>query len=286
MAKPPIVARSILITGCSSGIGLCVARGLADRGHRVVASVRDADDVARWPHPDIPVVWLDLNDDASIDAGLAATLKVTGGRLDALFNNGAFGLPGAVEDLSRDALRAQFETNVFGWQVLTNRVIPLMRAQGFGRIIQNSSVLGFAALPFRGAYVASKFALEGLSDTLRMELKGTGIAVSLIEPGPIESRFRANAQAAFTRFIPLETSVHANAYQKQLARLSKPGPAAPFTLPPEAVLKRVIHALESPRPQARYPVTVPTYLFATLRRLLPTRAMDWVLLQASGGGRR
>jgi NAD(P)-dependent dehydrogenase (short-subunit alcohol dehydrogenase family) len=286
VANPSRVARSILITGCASGIGLCVARGLADRGHQVIASVRSAEDIARWPHADIPVVRLDLNDDASIDAGLAAALHHTGGRLDALFNNGAFGLPGAVEDLSREALRAQFETNLFGWQVLTNRVIVLMRAQGFGRIIQNSSVLGIAALPFRGAYVASKFALEGLSDTLRMELKGSGIAVSLIEPGPIESRFRANAQAAFTRFIPIETSIHAAAYQKQLARLNKPGPAAPFTLPPEAVLKRVIHALESPRPKARYPVTVPAYLFATLRRLLPTRAMDWVLLKASGGGRR
>lgn len=286
MAKTPPIPRSILITGCSSGIGLCVARGLADRGHRVIASVRRTDDIARWPHGDIPVVQIDLNDDATIDAGLAATLHLTGGRLDALFNNGAFGLPGAVEDLSREALRAQFETNLFGWQVLTNRVIPLMRAQGFGRIIQNSSVLGIAALPFRGAYVASKFALEGLSDTLRMELKGTGIAVSLIEPGPIESRFRANAEAAFTRFIPIETSIHAPAYRKQLARLSKPGPAAPFTLPPEAVLKRVIHALEATHPNARYPVTFPTYLFAALRRLLPTRAMDWVLLKASGGGKR
>ncbi len=286
MAKTPPIPRSILITGCSSGIGLCVARGLADRGHRVIASVRRTEDIACWPHGDIPVVQIDLNDDATIDAGLAATLHLTGGRLDALFNNGAFGLPGAVEDLSREALRAQFETNLFGWQVLTNRVIPLMRAQGFGRIIQNSSVLGIAALPFRGAYVASKFALEGLSDTLRMELKGTGIAVSLIEPGPIESRFRANAEAAFTRFIPIETSIHAPAYRKQQARLSKPGPAAPFTLPPEAVLKRVIHALEATHPNARYPVTFPTYLFAALRRLLPTRAMDWVLLKASGGGKR
>ncbi|HQT43594.1 MAG TPA: SDR family NAD(P)-dependent oxidoreductase [Halothiobacillus sp.] len=278
--------RSILITGCSSGIGLCVARGLADRGHRVIASVRQAKDVAAWPHADIPVVWLDVTDDASIEAGLAAALVLTNGRLDALFNNGAFGLPGAVEDLSREALRAQFETNLFGWQVLTNRVIPLMRAQGFGRIIQNSSVLGLAALPFRGAYVSSKFALEGLSDTLRLELKGTGIEISLIEPGPIESHFRANAQAALLRFIPIETSCHASAYRKQLVRLNKPGPAAPFTLPPDAVLKRVIHALESRKPKARYPVTVPTYVFALLRRLLPTRWMDWVLLTASGGGKR
>jgi NAD(P)-dependent dehydrogenase (short-subunit alcohol dehydrogenase family) len=280
------IPRSILITGCSSGIGLCVARGLADRGHRVVASVRQEKDIETWPHADIPVVLLDLTNDQSIESGLNAALVHTDGSLDALFNNGAFGLPGAVEDLSREALRTQFETNLFGWQVLTNRVLPLMRNRGFGRIIQNSSVLGIAALPFRGAYVASKFALEGLSDTLRLELSGTGIDVSLIEPGPITSRFRANAQAAFLRFIPIESSFHAAAYRKQLERLNKPGPAAPFTLPPEAVLDRVIHALESRRPRARYPVTVPTYLFSILRRLLPSRWMDRVLLAASGGGRR
>ncbi|WP_407275636.1 SDR family NAD(P)-dependent oxidoreductase [Halothiobacillus sp. DCM-1] len=280
------IPRSILITGCASGIGQCTARWLADRGHRVVASVRQEKDQSRWPYDDIPVVRLDLREDASIEAGLAATLNHTDGRLDALFNNGAFGLPGAVEDLSRAALRAQFETNLFGWQVLTNQVIPLMRAQGFGRIIQNSSVLGLAALPYRGAYVASKFALEGLSDTLRLELQGSGIDVCLIEPGPIRSQFRANAEAAFLRWIPVETSIHHDAYRKQLERMRKPGAAQPFTLPPEAVARRVAHALEARRPKARYPVTVPTYLFGTLRRLLPTRWMDAVLRAASGGGKR
>jgi len=284
--KSSATARRVLVTGCSSGIGFCVARGLADRGHRVVASVRKAEDLAVWPHPDIPVVQLDLDDPDSIRQGLEQALTHTDGALDALFNNGAFGLPGAVEDLSRDALRAQFETNVFGWLELTNRVLPIMRRQGFGRIIQNSSVLGIAAFAYRGAYVASKFAIEGLSDTLRMELKGSGIDVCLIEPGPITSRFRANALAAMERYVDIERSPHAERYRNQLARLQKPGPAAPFTLPPEAVLKRVIHALESPRPKARYPVTVPTYLFGFLRRILPTRWMDRVLLAASGGGKR
>jgi len=280
------VSRSVLVTGCSSGIGLCVARGLADRGHQVVASVRKEADLTAWPHPDIPVVQLDLDDSDSIREGLEQALIHTDGRLDALFNNGAFGLPGAIEDLSRTAIRAQFETNLFGWLELTNHVIPIMRRQGFGRIIQNSSVLGIAAFAYRGAYTASKFALEGLSDTLRMELKGSGIDVSLVEPGPITSRFRSNALAAMERHIDIEHSVHAERYRNQLARLKKPGPAAPFTLPPEAVLKRVVHALESPRPRARYPVTVPTYLFGILRRLLPTRWMDRVLLAASGGGKR
>ncbi|MFW6021001.1 MAG: SDR family NAD(P)-dependent oxidoreductase [Guyparkeria sp.] len=278
--------RRVLITGCSSGIGRRAAEMLADRGHHVVAGLRDPADVTDWPHAHIPAVALDLDDSASIRAGLAAAVEAAGGPIEALFNNGAYGQPGAVEDLSRDTLRAQLETNLLGTVELTNLVIPSMRAAGFGRIVQNSSVLGVSALAFRGAYVASKFALEGISDTMRLELAGSGIDVSLIEPGPITSRFRANAQRAFEANIDWQRSVHREAYARQLERLKKPGPAAPFTLPPEAVVRRVIHAIESRRPKARYPVTVPTYLFAVLKRLLTTRAMDRVLARASGGGKR
>lgn len=280
------IPRRILITGCSSGIGRQAAETLAGRGHRVVASMRDSDDIAAWPHAHIPTVQLDLDDPASIRHGLAGAREAVGGPIEALFNNGAYGQPGAVEDLDRDTLRAQLETNLLGTVELTNLVIPSMRAAGFGRIVQNSSVLGISALAFRGAYVASKFALEGISDTLRLELAGSGIDVSLIEPGPITSRFRANAQRAFEANIDWQRSVHRGAYERQLDRLKKPGPAAPFTLPPAAVVRRVIHAIESPRPRARYPVTVPTYLFAALKRLLTTRAMDRVLTRASGGGAR
>lgn len=278
--------RSILITGCSSGIGRCVADGLRARGHRVFATARKDEDVVRLAADGFEAFRLDLDDSASLHAAVDAVLERTGGTLDALFNNGAYGQAGAVEDLSREVLRAQFETNLFGWVELTNRVIPVMRRQGHGRILQNSSVLGFAAMPYRGAYNASKFALEGLSDTLRLELHGTGIHVVLIEPGPITSRFRANALAMFQRHIDVEHSAHREEYAAQLARMQKPGPAAPFTLPPEAVLQAVIHALESPRPRLRYRVTVPTRLFAVLKRLLPGRAMDWVLRRASGGGKR
>ncbi len=278
--------RSILITGCSSGIGRCVADGLRARGHRVFATARKDEDVVRLAADGFEAFRLDLDDSASLHAAVDAVLERTGGTLDALFNNGAYGQAGAVEDLSREVLRAQFETNLFGWVELTNRVIPVMRRQGHGRIFQNSSVLGFAAMPYRGAYNASKFALEGLSDTLRLELHGTGIHVVLIEPGPITSRFRANALAMFQRHIDVEHSAHREEYAAQLARMQKPGPAAPFTLPPEAVLQAVIHALESPRPRLRYRVTVPTRLFAVLKRLLPGRAMDWVLRRASGGGKR
>ena len=269
--------KTILITGCSSGIGLCVARGLSSRGYRVFATARRAADVEVLNKEGLESLLLDLDDPHSITAAVEEILTRTNGRLDALFNNGAYGQPGAVEDLSRDVLRAQFETNLFGWHQLTNLVLPVMRSQGHGRIIHNSSVLGFVALRYRGAYNASKYALEGLADTLRLELAGTNIHVSLIEPGPISSRFRENAFAAYKRNIEPDGSAHREKYMQMEQRLTKEGPVVPFTLPPEAVLKKVIHALESRRPKARYYVTFPTYLFAFLKRVLTDRAMDRVL---------
>lgn len=282
-AFPVTSSKSILITGCSSGIGRCVAQGLHARGYRVFATARKAADVADLQFQGLESLLLDLDDPASIHTAVDEILTRTGGTLDALFNNAGYGQPGAVEDLRRDVIRAQFETNLFGTLELTNRIIPIMRAQGQGRIIQNSSLLGLVALPYRGAYNASKFALEGLTDTLRLELAGSGIHVSLIEPGPIKSRFRANAHAAYRRNIHPEPSAHRIRYQGLEKRLVKIGPAAPFTLPPEAVLKKVMHALESPRPKMRYYVTLPSYFFALIRRLLPGRALDWVLQQISKG---
>lgn len=282
------INKSILITGCSSGIGLCVAHGLRDRGYRVFATARRNDDVNKLQDEGFEALQLDLDDSESIHTAVTEILSKTGGTLDALFNNGAYGQMGAVEDLNRHVLRAQFETNVFGWVELTNLIIPVMRQQGHGRIIQNSSVLGFAAMPYRGAYNASKFAIEGLTDTLRQELTTTAsnIHISLVEPGPIISRYRANAYKAFKAFIDTEHSIHQQQYQSMIDRLNKQGPAAPFTLGPEAVLAKVIHALESPKPKIRYYVTVPTYLFGYLKRLLSFRMMDRVLLHAGGGGKR
>jgi NAD(P)-dependent dehydrogenase (short-subunit alcohol dehydrogenase family) len=270
-------SRAILITGCSSGIGLCVAQGLKQRGYRVFATARQAADVSRLKDLGLESLQLDLDNSESINLAVDEVLARTNGQLFALFNNGAYGQTGAVEDLSREALRAQFETNLFGWHELTCCVLPVMRQQGYGRIIQNSSILGFVALPFRGAYNASKYALEGLSDTLRLELHNTNIHLALIEPGPIESRFRANAYKAFNQYIDKVHSPFQQQYAALEARLTKEGPAAPFTLPPEAVLKKVIHALESRRPRERYYVTFPTHLFGTLRRLLSTRALDRIL---------
>ncbi|MBT3196880.1 MAG: SDR family oxidoreductase [Gammaproteobacteria bacterium] len=278
--------KTILITGCSSGIGLCCAKTVRQRGWRVFATARKAEDVIQLQRQGLESLPLDLDQSDSIHAALEQVLQQTGGRLDALFNNGAYGQPGAVEDLSRETLRSQFETNLFGTTELINAVIPVMRRQGHGRIIQNSSVLGFVVMPYRGAYNASKFALEGLTDTLRLELKGSGIHLSLIQPGPIESRFRSNAYQAFKQNINPEQSPHRANYALMEQRLKKPGPAAPFTLPADAVARKLIHALESRRPKTRYPVTFPTHLFAILKRLLPDRLLDSMLIKASGDGKR
>ncbi|MBI3562511.1 MAG: SDR family NAD(P)-dependent oxidoreductase [Gammaproteobacteria bacterium] len=273
-----VFPRSILITGCSSGIGQCAAYTLRARGYRVFATARHPADVARLHHDGFESLLLDLNDSATISSALDTVLQRTGGTLYALFNNGGYGLPAAVEDLRRDLIRAQFETNVFGWVELITLVIPVMRRQGYGRIIQNSSILGLTAMPFRGAYNASKFAIEGLTDTLRQELNGSGIDVALIEPGPILTKFRENSARVFQHAaIDQQHSPHRQRYEKMLARLAKPGPAIPFTLPPDAVVNKLIHALESRRPKARYYVTFPTHLFAFLRRILRARALDRIL---------
>ncbi|HGG59572.1 MAG TPA: SDR family NAD(P)-dependent oxidoreductase [Gammaproteobacteria bacterium] len=278
--------RSVFITGCSSGIGRCAAIELKKRGYRVLAGARKPADLEALEREGFETIAIDLNDSASVQAAARKVLRLTDNRLYGLFNNAGFGIPGAVEDLTREALRAQFETNLFGAIELTNALLPAMRAAGEGRIVQNSSVLGLTAFPFRGAYNASKFALEGISDTLRLELRGSGVHLSLIEPGPITSRFRHNAYQAYLRYIDADASIFRKKYAAMEKRLLKEGDAQPFTLPPEAVVKKLLHALESPRPRIRYSVTVPTVAFATLRRLLPYRWMDWILLKASGDGAR
>lgn len=269
--------RTVLITGCSSGIGLDAARGLRARGWRVFASCRQQADCDRLIAEGFDSPRLDYADEASLANGLAQVLEATGGRLDALYNNGAFACPGAVEDLPRGALREIFETNLFGTHDLTRRVIPVMRAQGHGRIVQCSSVLGLVGLKWRGAYVASKFALEGLTDVLRIEMRGTGISVSLIEPGPVTSRIRANAIPHFEKWIDWEASARAPEYAALRGRLYEDRGPDRFELPPARVTQKLIHALESRRPRARYYVTTPTHLMGVLRRMLPTRALDWVI---------
>jgi NAD(P)-dependent dehydrogenase (short-subunit alcohol dehydrogenase family) len=268
--------RSVLITGCSSGIGLASARTMKDRGWRVFATARTPDDIARLKDElGVESLHLDYTEPDSIAAAAEHVLGATDGALTALFNNGAYGQPGAVEDVPPDVLRAQFEANVIGWHDLTRRVIPAMRARGEGRIVQCSSVLGLIAAPYRGAYCASKFAVEALSDTLRMELAGTGIHVSLIEPGPIATRFVEHALEAYRRNIDMEASPHREIYRDRIAKMEEGGNQS-FKLGPEAVAAKLIHALEAKRPRARYYVTFPTYAAAFLRRILPTAALDAV----------
>ncbi|SDJ57852.1 SDR family NAD(P)-dependent oxidoreductase [Salipiger marinus] len=273
--------RTILITGCSSGIGLDAARGLRARGWRVFASCRAEADCARLRAEGFDSPQLDYADTASITRALAEVLEATGGRLDALYNNGAFAIPGAVEDLPTDALRALFEANVFGWHELTRQVIPVMRAQGHGRIVNCSSVLGLVPMPWRGAYVASKHALEGLTDVLRIEMADTPLRVILIEPGPVTSHIRRNSVPHFERWVNWRASPRAAQYEASLLkRLYAPPSKDRFELPASAVTRVLVHALEARRPKTRYYVTVPTHLMGTLRRLLPTRALDWIIARA------
>jgi NAD(P)-dependent dehydrogenase (short-subunit alcohol dehydrogenase family) len=270
--------RSILITGCSSGIGYHCAHALKNRGWRVFASCRKQEDCDRLASEGLETVRMDYADPASIKSAYDEVMQRTGGTLDALFNNGAYSHPGAIEDLTVDHLRELFETNVFGWFDLTKRVLPIMRKQGSGRIINCSSVLGFVAVRFTGAYAASKHAVEGWSDALRLELKGTGIDVSIIQPGPIRSRMIEHARVRFMETIDVRNSPFRGDYGRELSRLASGARSSNFKLGPEAVFDKLVLALESPHPRARYRITIPTRVGAWLKRLLPTRWMDRVLL--------
>ncbi|MCY6383653.1 SDR family oxidoreductase [Hoeflea prorocentri] len=262
--------KNILVTGCSSGIGAYCARALRNDGWRVFATARKAEDIEALKQDGFEAFYLDYREPESIATLTSDVLEATGGTLDALFNNGAYGQAGAVEDLSTDVLREQFEANFFGWHELTRRIVPVMRNKGHGRIVQCSSILGLVPLRFRGAYNASKFALEGLSVTLRHELAGTDIHLSLIEPGPIESKFATNALAYVERYIDVEGSVHRDDYQKELQRLRQGGVRSRTKLKPDAVYAVLKHALESRRPRPHYVITRPARIATLMKRLLPT----------------
>ena len=263
--------RSIIITGCSSGIGAYCAEALHGRGWRVFATARKDADIAALRAKGIETRYLDYTEPQSIAALADEVLRQTDDKLDALFNNGAYAQPGAIEDLPVGALRQQFEANFFGWHDLTRRVVPVMRRQGHGRIVHCSSILGLVPMKWRGAYVASKFALEGLMLAQRMELEGSGVDVSLIEPGPIASRFTYNAASHAKANIDMEASVHRELYQRQMAKLESGGTKSKNKLGPEAVYAVLLHALEAPRPRPHYVVTRPAKLGSLARRLMPAR---------------
>ncbi len=273
--------RTVLITGCSSGIGLCLAHGLRSAGYHVFATARKEDDVSKLKKLGFDAFLLDLSSSNSIKTAIYELFQKTD-NLYALINNGAYGQAGALEDISRNALEKQFQANVFGWHELTNLILPSMKEKNIGRIVYISSVLGFVAMPFRGSYVASKFAIEGLVDTLRLELKKTKIKLSLIQPGPIESKFRENAFLAFKENVDPSNSDYQKEYKTMIKRLNS-DKNVHFTLPPESVLRCVLHALGSKVPKNHYRVTFPTKLFAFLCRILPSSWMDSILSRADDG---
>jgi len=270
---------NILIAGCSTGIGYFCAKELHKNGYRVLATCRYEKDVKKLQEEGLEAYKLDLKSSKSIQNAVDWAVEKTDGNIGVLFNNAAYGQPGAVEDLSREVLKEQFETNVFGTQELTNMILPIMRKNGYGRIVYNSSVLGIVSMAYRGAYNASKYAIEGLCDTLRLELHGSGIDVILIEPGPIHSDFRKNALKKFKDNIDIKNSVHVKVYEKTLARLEGDSDA-PFTLGEDAVYDAFIKAITAQKPKERYRVTFPTKLFWFLRRVLSTKLLDKVLRSA------
>jgi len=270
------MGRTILITGCSSGIGAEAAQTLRARGWRVIAACRKPEDVDRLAAEGFMSVRLDYSDANSVEDGWHAALALAGGPIDALFNNGGHGMAGAAEDVPREALECVFHSNVFGVHQLTGLAAKHMIARGGGRIVQHSSVVGYAPLQWRAAYVASKHALEGLTKTMRVELRGTGVALSILNTGPVTSSFRENSSLQFDRWIKPDTSRHAEFYRtKFMARRTSTKPDL-FELPASAVVQKLIHAIEAPRPRARYYITFPSYLAAVLTTILPPRAQDWV----------
>ena len=271
------VERSILITGCSTGIGLAAARTLKARGWRVLATARRPADFEKLEREHgLEVLALELKDEASIARCAEEALRRTEGRLYALYNNAAYGVIGAMEDVPASVLREQLEVNVIAASELSRRVIPAMRRNGRGRIVMCSSVLGFVSGPYRGAYSASKFALEALSDAMRIELRPAGIRVSLLEPGPIESHFLATTLSSFTSQIDQTRSPHREAYERRMRQMQS-GQKSMFKLQPEAVVAKLVHALESPRPRARYRIGIMTKGANFLRRVLPDALLDRIV---------
>ena len=266
----------ILITGCSSGIGYDTALRFKKMGWQVLATCRNAKDVKRLEKEGLESFIIDYEDEATIQSGFDEAMKRSGGRIDVLFNNGAYGIPCAVEDLPTDALRQIFEANFFGWHTLTRLVTPVMIAQGHGRIIQNSSVLGFAGLKMRGAYNATKFALEGLTDTMRIELAGTGVDLVLVEPGPIRTKIRENSYMQFKKWITWKGTRQEKMYKAVLIpRLKVVNPPKDrFELMPDAVTNAVVHAATAERPRIRYRITTATKAMAILKRITTSRGFD------------
>ncbi|HRK18739.1 MAG TPA: SDR family NAD(P)-dependent oxidoreductase [Hyphomicrobiaceae bacterium] len=269
--------KTILITGCSSGIGQAAAMAFRDKGWRVIATARKQADIERLASDlGVEAISLELGDLSSVQSCAERVLSMTGGRLDALYNNAAYGQIGAMEDIRGDVLSRHLDVNVVGPHELTRLLIPAMRQQGHGRIVNCSSVLGLVSGPYRGPYCASKFALEAITDALRYELAGTGIHVSLLEPGPIYTKFLETTLTQFRAAIDMENSPHREVYEKRLAAMAN-DTQSKLKMGPGAVVKALIHAVESPKPKARYRISPHTHAIALMKRLLPGRTLDAIM---------
>ena len=278
MRLPPPSEKTVLITGCSTGIGAATALFLKGRGWTVFPTARKEDDLDRLRSEGFHPIRMDMADAESVAAGADEVLERTGGQLDALVNNAGFAQSGAIEDIQGRHLRHQFEVNVFGLQDLTNRLIPLFRKQGHGRIVHISSVVGRISIPFLGAYSASKFAVEALADAQRVELRGSGVGVILIEPGPIITEFRRTAARHAKESLDWVSSRNSEFYAKELQRReSAPKKENWINKTPEDVAVKIAHALESPRPRRRYPITLPARLGECVRRFVPAAWSDGIL---------
>ncbi len=278
MKLPPIQYKTVLITGCSTGIGASSARLLKERGWTVIPTARKEADLERLRDEGFDPIEMDMADSESVARGAEEVLRRTEGRLGGLVNNAGFGQSGAVEDVKREHLLHQFEVNVFGLQDLTNRLLPAMRKQGAGRIVHVSSVVGRVSIPFLGCYSASKFAVEALADAQRVELYGSGVGVILIEPGPIITEFRRTAAQRAEETLDLEKSGKSQFYIEQIQkRLDHQKKANLINKEPEAVAIKIVRALESSRPKRRYAITIPAHLGAFMRRFAPDALVDFVL---------
>jgi len=268
------VSRAVLITGCSSGIGRATAVRLARQGWMVYATARQLETVQDLAGSGCRPHTLDVCDEASMRA-VVATVEDAEGAVGVLINNAGYGLEGAVEELPPEELRHQFETNLFGPLRLTQLVLPGMRHQRWGKVINVSSVGGRITVPGGGAYHASKHALEALSDVLRFEVRGFGIDVVVIEPGAIASRWLEKSVSGMeSRIDPASPYVAFNRAVARRLESAHKGVLALAARPPEAVAGVIERAITAPRPRTRYVVPGSARLFTGTARLLPDRAWD------------
>ncbi len=270
-------ARTVLITGCSSGIGATTAIHLRDRGWRVAPTARKPEDLERLRSDGFDPISLDVQSPEAVERAIETATRMFPEGIGALVNNAGFGQPGAIEDITRDELRRQFEVNVIGVHDLTRHLLPAMIGQGYGRIVNIGSILGLYALPFIGAYSASKFALEALTDALRAEMSGTGLGVSLIGPGPIRSSFRDNAASLTDGSVAGRVSRFDALYERGTRTVKEGKAYSRGTLAPLAVAKKIEHALTSRRPRGRYSVTTQALICEQALRVMPRSVMQAIL---------